>query len=77
MTIVHPPPHIVWSTDEIDMSDPFQRRWYLRQVLTHGRSEDIRSLDLAEIDRDLENLDLPPDVYSLWKSFLNYRHVEG
>jgi hypothetical protein len=77
MTIVHPPPYIVWSTDEIDMSDPFQRRWYLRQVLTHGRSEDIRSLDLAEIDGELENLELPQDIFSLWKSYLNYRHVKG
>jgi hypothetical protein len=70
MMVVHPPRHIVWSTDQVDLSDPFQRRWYLRQVLTHGRAEDIRSLDLEEIRRELEELDLPPEVYSLWKSFL-------
>ena len=77
MTLVNPPRYIVWSTDQLDLSDPYQRRWYLQQVLTHGRSEDIRSLDLEEIRRELENLNLPPDVYSLWKSFLMAGHVKG
>ncbi|OGO35430.1 MAG: hypothetical protein A2W35_18575 [Chloroflexi bacterium RBG_16_57_11] len=77
MTIVNPPPHIVWSTDQLDLSDPFQRRWYLRQVLTHGLAEDIRSLDVEEISRELDQLDLPPEIYSLWKSFLTTRHVKG
>jgi hypothetical protein len=77
MTVVHPPRHIVWSTNQVDLSDPFQRRWYLRQVLTHGRAEDIRSLDLEEIRRELDELDLPPEVYSLWKSFLISHHVKG
>ena len=69
MTIVNPPPHIVWRTDQLDLSDPFQRRWYLRQVLTHGRAEDIRSLDLEEVRRELDELDLPLEIYSLRKSF--------
>ena len=77
MTVVHPPRHIVWSTNQVDLSDPFQRRWYLRQVLMHGRAEDIRSLDLEEIRRVLDELDLPPEVYSLWKSFLMSHHVKG
>jgi hypothetical protein len=77
MTVVHPPRYIVWSTDQIDSSDPYQRRWYLRQVLTHGRAEDIRKLDLVEIRRELESLDLPSDVYSLWKAYLKTNHVEG
>ena len=77
MMVFHPPPHIVWSTDRIDLSDPYQRRWYLRQVLTHGRAQDIRNLDLEEIRRDLEELELPPEVYSLWKSFLTTGHVKG
>lgn len=77
MTVVYPPPHIVWSTDQLDLSDPFQRRWYLRQVLTHGRAEDIRTLDLEEVRRELEALDLPPDIDSLWRAFLKISHVEG
>ncbi len=77
MTVVHPPRHVVWSTDQLNLSDPYQRRWYLRQVLTHGRAEDIRTLDLDEVRGELESLDLPLDVYSLWKAFLKTRHVEG
>ena len=25
--------HIVWSTDMIDLNDPWQRKWYIQQVL--------------------------------------------
>lgn len=77
MTIVHPPLYIVWSTDQVDLSDPFQHRWYLRQVLTHGRAEDIRRLDMAEIERELAGLDLPSEIYSLWKSYFNTYHASG
>jgi len=71
--IVHPPRHIVWSTDAVDLSDPFQRRWYIRQVLMHGRSEDIRTLHLREVAEMLDDLNLPPDVYQLWRTFLETR----
>jgi hypothetical protein len=66
----NPPRHIVWSTDRLDLSDPFQRRWYLRQVLLHGRAQDLRTLDLKELDRELDNLDLPHEIYTLWKRLL-------
>ncbi len=68
------PDHIVWSTDSIDMDDPFQRRWYIRQVLLHGRAEDIRSLDLDEVARLLDDLDLPSHIYTLWREFLSRRN---
>jgi hypothetical protein len=70
MTSFIPPRHIVWSTDHIDLNDPFQKRWYLRQVLMYGRAEDIRELNYQEIRRELDFLDLPTDVYQLWKMFL-------
>jgi hypothetical protein len=70
MSTFHPPTYIVWSTDHIDLSDPFQRRWYIQQVLTHGRAEDIRTLNPDEII-------LPEDVRSLWQRFLEARHAEG
>ena len=69
------PRHIVWSTDTLDLSDPFQRTWYLRQVLMHGRAEDIRILDLDEVARRLDDLDLPPVIYDLWRRFWEMRHV--
>lgn len=77
MTNLRPPTYIVWSTDHIDLSDPFQRRWYIQQVLTHGQAEDIRALKLDEIVAVLDEIILPEDVRSLWQRFLESRHVEG
>ena len=71
--LVQPPRHIVWSTDTVDLSDPFQRKWHIRQVLLHGRAQDIRALDLEEIAYLLDDLNLPPDLYELWKAFLETR----
>lgn len=67
------PRHLVWSTDSIDLSDPFQRRWFIRQVLLHGRSEDIRALDLHEVAESLDDLRLPADLHRLWRTFLEKR----
>lgn len=75
MTTLRPPNYIVWSTDQIDLSDPFQRRWYIQQVLTHGRAEDVRSLNLDEIAAVLDEIILPEDVHSLWQHFLETRHA--
>lgn len=69
-----PPRHIVWSTDQLDLADPFQRRWYLRQVLMHGQAADIARLDPAEIARELDGLDLPADIDGLWRVYLG-RHA--
>ena len=77
MATLHPPTYIVWSTDQVDLSDPFQRRWYIQQVLTHGRLEDIRTLNLDEIATALDEMILPEDVRSLWQRFLETRHAQG
>ncbi len=77
MTALRPPIHVVWSTDQIDLSDPFQRRWYIQQVLTHGRAEDIRTLNLDEVAAVLDEMILPEDVRSLWRRFLETRHAQG
>jgi len=70
---IRPPIHIVWSTDEVDLADPFQRKWYIQQVLLHGRAEDLKSLDLAEVASVLDDLTLPAPVRSLWRNFLSDR----
>jgi hypothetical protein len=75
MTVFHPPRHIVWSTNHLDLSDPFQRRWYLRQVLLHGQANDLRTLDLGELERELDGLDLPLEIYTLWKRLLESHHA--
>lgn len=77
MTTLHPPAYIVWSTDQIDLSDPFQRCWYIQQVLTHGRAEDIRTLSLDEVAAVLDEIILPEDVRSLWQRFLETRRAQG
>ncbi len=77
MTALRPPAYIVWSTDQVDLSDPFQRRWYLQQVLTRGRIEDIRILNLDEVATALDEMILPEDVRSLWQRFLETRHAKG
>ncbi len=69
------PRNIVWSTDHLNMDDPFQRRWYLRQVLTNGRAENIRALDMDEVARTLDELGLPQEIYRLWKRTLEKRNV--
>jgi hypothetical protein len=75
MSQITPPPHIVWSTDTVDLADPFQRKWYIRQVLTYGRAQDICALDLDEVASMLDDLRLPPTVHDLWKRFLEWRGV--
>jgi hypothetical protein len=70
--IVHPPRHLVWSTDTVDISDPFQKRWLLRQTLMYGTAEDIHALDIAEIKSELDQLGVPEEIESLWRRYLEY-----
>jgi len=65
-----PKRYIVWSADEVDLDDPWQRKWYIRQVLTRGRMEDVRTLDPAEVDSLLDALDLPNEIDALWRDLL-------
>ena len=65
--------YMVWSTDEVDLSDPFQKKWYLKQVLTHGRAEDIAGLDWDEVRDLLADLDLPAEIASLWREYFDAR----
>lgn len=69
------PRHIVWSTDKLDLRDPFQKRWLLRQTLMHGTAQDIRALGLGEIKKHLDQLDLPKEIESLWRRYLEYADV--
>ncbi|HWP92996.1 MAG TPA: hypothetical protein VNN20_12455 [Thermodesulfobacteriota bacterium] len=70
---MRPKKYIVWSKNEIDSNDPFQRKWYIKQVLTYGRAEDVASLDWEEIERLLPELDLPLHIKRLWNDYLNAR----
>jgi hypothetical protein len=76
MVRIKPPPTIVWSTDSVDLDDPFERRWYIRQVLLNGRAQDVLGLDLDEVARLLDDLHLPPDLDDLWRRFLEARRAD-
>lgn len=75
--IVHPPRYIVWSTETVNLDDPFQKRWLLRQTLMHGRAEDIRKLSIEDIRVELDHLDLPKDIESLWRNYLEYLNARN
>ncbi|MBI5360760.1 MAG: hypothetical protein HZA48_09300 [Planctomycetes bacterium] len=76
---IKPKRYIVWSTDkEIDLADPRQRKWYIEQVLTHGRAEDVAELDWDEIEKLLPELNLPERVVRLWEHYFNYaKQIKG
>jgi len=67
---IKPKRYIVWSTErDIDLSDPWQRRWYIKQVLVSGRAKDVADLDWEEIRNILYKLELPEDIKSLWEDY--------
>ncbi len=70
---IKPPRYITWSTDSVDLDDPFQRKWYITQVLLNGRSQDIRNIDFDELTLILDELHLPKKLYNFWKTYLEYR----
>ena len=65
-----PKRYIVWSTNkEIDLDDPGQKKWYIGEVLAHGRAEDIAELDWDEVKKLLPELNLPKRVRRLWEDY--------
>ncbi len=70
---MRPKRYIVWSTKELNLDDPFQRNWYIRQVLTRGRAEDVAALDWDELEGLLPQLDLPEEIANLWKEYFHAR----
>ena len=74
---MQPKRYIVWSKKDIDLSDPWRRKWYIQQVLTHGRAEDIAELDWDEIKRILTELNLPRKVRRLWEEYFSYRELNA
>ncbi|MEW5806042.1 MAG: hypothetical protein AB1756_01615 [Acidobacteriota bacterium] len=65
-----PKRYIVWSTNkEIDLNDPWQRKWYIGEVLSKGRAEDIAELDWEEVKTLLPVLQLPERVRKFWEFY--------
>ncbi len=68
---MQPKRYIVWSKNDIDLDDPFQKKWYLKQVLTNGRAEDIAAIDWDDVKKYLPELDLPSNIHNLWSTYFN------
>ncbi len=68
-----PKRYIVWSKNKIDLNDSWQKKWYVKQVLTYGRTEDVSLLDWKEIEIMLDDLDLTPDIKRLWENYFNVK----
>jgi hypothetical protein len=64
-----PKRYIVWSTNEIDLGDQFQRNWYIQPVMSSGRAEDVPLLDWQEVRTLLLHLDLPASIRALWEHY--------
>ncbi|PIU65358.1 MAG: hypothetical protein COS84_07015 [Armatimonadetes bacterium CG07_land_8_20_14_0_80_40_9] len=71
--------HIVWYADlnKLDFKDSFIKRWWIGQVLIHGRMEDIKGLDFSEIKELLPNLELPSHLKALWEDYFKWREKIG
>jgi hypothetical protein len=68
-----PKRYIVWSKREIDLTDPWQKKWYIKQVLSHGRAEDVAKLDWEEIRLSFSELKLPADIKRLWEDYFSVK----
>ncbi len=66
---MEPKRYIVWSKKEIDLNDPWQKKWYIRQVLCYGRAEDIAQLNWEEVRSILKEIVLPLPVRRLWEDY--------
>lgn len=71
------PRYIVWSTDQLDRSGPFQRKWLIQQILLHGRAEDIAHVDLEEVEALLDQIRLPSFLRNFWKDYLEHVHAQS
>ena len=69
--------YIVWSKRELDLDDPWEQRWFICQVLLHGRAEAIAALDWGEVRRLLPELDLPPEIRRLWERYFEHQEARA
>jgi len=68
---MRPKKYIVWSKNEIDLNDSWQRRWYIQQVLNYGRAKDIVLLNWEEVKTLLGQMHLSSEVKRLWEAYFS------
>ena len=69
--------HIVWyaDIDKLDFNNPWTERWWIKQVLVHGRLEDINKLNLETVKRLLPTLKIQKKIKSLWEDYFESRKI--
>lgn len=67
--------HIVWyaDLDKLDFSNTWIKKWWIKQVLMHGTLEDIKELNLEELEIVLPELYLPENIKNLWVDYFNWK----
>lgn len=69
---------MVWyaDLDKLDLKDPWVKKWWIQQVLIHGRLEDIIKLDFGEIKKTLPSLQLDYKIKSLWEDYFKAKDAD-
>jgi len=67
--------HIVWFADieSLDFNKRQDKKWWIKQVLLNGRMEDIKDLDLNEVEKLLPELYLPKPIKKLWEDYFEWK----
>jgi len=70
--------YIVWyaDIDKLDLKDPWVKKWWIQQVLIHGRLEDIIKLDFGEVKKTLPYLQLDYKIKSLWEDYFKAKDAD-
>lgn len=80
---VVPEKRLFWFLKEgitLDLDEPSMLDMYVQQVLTHGRTEDIKvllkRLDLKQLKESLERVNpfLPDEVREFWEDFVGCKN---
>ncbi len=70
---------LVWDYDippDAQENEAF-REWYVKRVLLHGTSDDIRAIGLATIHYYLPHLFLPKDIREFWYWYFDQSDVRA
>lgn len=76
---VSPKSHLFWFLKEktqLDLTEPSVRDMYVRQVITRGRAQDVRSLlktvNLRELKESLQRLRrfIPREIRDFWEDYI-------
>ena len=64
--------YIVWSEKRLNLSAPWPRRWYIKQVLLRGGADGVATLNQEKIKDLFLRLDLPTEFRRLWEAHFAY-----